>query len=94
MNNEGIEIIEDPEYHIDNPGSGNWPTVPKDSDANSTDGFFNVPNRVGDEAFLNMCRVLNSVQYFCTYCIVSKPGNSCPCICISQAVLRLGRAPL
>ena len=54
------------------------PTVPKDSDANSTDGFFNVPNRVGDEAFLNMCRVLNSVQYFCTYCIVSKPGNSCP----------------
>ena len=36
MNNEGIEIIEDPEYHIDNPGSGNWPTVPKESDTNST----------------------------------------------------------
>ena len=39
MNNEGIEIIEDPEYHIDNPGSGNWPTVPKESDANSTGVF-------------------------------------------------------
>ena len=50
MNNEGIEVVEDTDYLMDNPGNDVWSV---DATTNSSVGkFFNVPNRISEDEFL------------------------------------------
>ena len=60
MQNEGIEVVEDTDYLMDNPGDHVWSV---DATTNSSvGGFFNVPNRMSEDEFLAMCRRLNLIQ--------------------------------
>ena len=60
MQNEGIEVVEDTDFLMDNPSDYVWSV---DATTNSSvGGFFNVPNRISEDEFLAMCRRLNLIQ--------------------------------
>ena len=60
MQNEGIEVVEDSDFLMDNPGDHIWNV---DATTNSSvGGFFNVPNRMSEDDYLMMCRRLNLIQ--------------------------------
>ena len=60
MQNEGIEVVEDSDFLMDNPGYHIWNV---DATTNSSvGGFFNVPNRMSEDDYLMMCRRLNLIQ--------------------------------
>ena len=60
MQNEVIEVVEDTDLLMDDPGDHVWSV---DATTNSSvGGFFNVPNRMSEDEFLAMCRRLNLIQ--------------------------------
>ena len=61
MQNEGIEVVEDTDYLMDNPGDHVWNV--DSTTVSSTGGYFNVPSRMGEDEFLLMCRKLNLIQH-------------------------------
>ena len=61
MQNEGIEVVEDTDYLMDNPGDHVWNV--DSTTVSSTGGYFNVPNRMSEDEFLLMCRKLNLIQH-------------------------------
>ena len=88
MQNEGIEVVEDTDYLIDNPGNQVWNVDP--SNESSTGGYFNVPNRMNEDDYLMMCRKLNLIQrieYSNTPYTVSRLTSNFLCISILEEVL-------
>ena len=57
MHNEGIAVLEDTEYLVDNPGDQLW-DVDSVTDT-APGGFFNVPSRMRENEFFDLCRKLN-----------------------------------
>ena len=60
LHNEGITVLEDTEYSVDNPGDQVWDVDPATNTASG--GFFNVPSRMSEEEYLDLCRRLNMIQ--------------------------------
>ena len=60
MHNEGITVLEDTEYLVDNPGDQVWHVDPATD--TTPGGFFNVPSRMSEDEFLDLCRRLNLIQ--------------------------------
>ena len=60
MHNEGITVLEDTEYLVDNPGNQVWHVDPATD--TTPGGFFNVPSRMSEDEFLDLCKRLNLIQ--------------------------------
>ena len=91
MHNEGITVLEDPEYLVYNPGDQVWNVDPATDTA--AGGFFNVPSRMSEDEFLDLCRRLNLIQrrIFLHTLHCFKTTNSSPCTCTLEEVLVLVR---
>ena len=88
MHNEGITVLEDTKYLVDNPGDLVWDVDPATDTAPG--GFFNVPSRMSEDEFLGLCRRLNLIQrgiFLHTIYTASKPTNNFPCTCTLEDVL-------
>ena len=60
MQNEGIKVVEDTDFLMDNPGDHVWNVNATTN--SSVGGFFNVPNRMCEDDYLMMCRRLNMIE--------------------------------
>ena len=63
LGNEEINIIDDGDYLVDNPGDKYWINDPNTDKSKEDSGkYFNIPNLRGEDEYFDLCRKLNSTQ--------------------------------
>ena len=81
MQNEGITVLEETEHLVDNPGYQVWDVDPATNTAPG--GFFNVPSRMSEDEFLDLCRRLNLIQcrifLHTLHCFKTNKNSLCTC---------------
>ena len=90
MQNECIEVVDDTDYLVDNPGNQVWNVNP--TTESSTGGYFNVSNWMSEEDYLMMCRRLNLIQRRIFLHALHRFKTNFPCISILEEVAGIGKS--